>query len=1465
MTEYNETAPAPRRSALRRAGRVLGLSAGVLTGVTVLAVGVILVGANTGPGRRLLMKQTTALTGGMVNIAGMSGRFPDNFHLDSIALKDKDGVWLSLRNIDLNWSPLSMVWRTARIYALKADELNIPRLPVSDPTAQPAAPSSGAKSRLGLSVDIRTLAVQRITVGAALAGVPASFSLAGHGSLSSIDPVIDGLTLPTLPKSDIALHVKRLDASGQIDLATQTGGGKLGLHLDAQEGTDGFAAARLKMPQLTPLSLALDIKGPTNAAALGFSASAGPVKAKAEGELNLLAGDMARLSAQFESPQLALTPDIGWDAIHLAAQLKGKMTAPNGTATLQVDRLAAAGAAVGTLKANFTGQSGQAGVEDLLHLVMTADGVRIPGSAPNLLASAPVQLDAKLSPQPAGKPLQLDISHPLLHLTGSVLTAAPQRGTLTLSLPDLRPIGQVAGTPLQGNAGMTAQFDLPAQAEGDTHLKADGALAITGGQPQAVGLIGPKGTFALAATMRPHTAPGAAASVSSASAPASAPDASASAHTPAVTPKQPGAAQPAPSGVAGSGAEAKQTEEAKKADKPAAQAAGQQIDLASLTVDGQALHLKAQGRVNTGQDLDVTSTLALPDLARALPSLRGGVTLALSAKGLMQDFAAKLHLEGDPGTATMPRGPVVLDADLAHLPSAPAGTVEAHGSVNRAPLLLNVALAQDETGARQIDLKKLSWNSVQGQGALSLAAGEVVPLGTLDVKIGRLADLKDVIGQPISGALAASVKTTQVNQKPLVALKLDGNVAMPQARIGRLSLAGTVKDPAAHPDADLTLKLGGLAAAGMTGQARVTARGPDNAMALTAQIGPATWSGSPLSLDTAALLNLPAKQVRLQKLAATAKQENLRLLAPALLSFGETMGVDRLRVTLGTQGAEPATADIAGRIKPTLAATVDVRNLTPALAHPFMPDLHAQGTLAMQAKVSGTMERPQGQVHLSGNGLRMQGASAAASLPPLHLDATADLAGTSAKVRMQADAGAKLALGVNGTAPLTSTGPISLRTSGHLDLAIANGYLGAQARQALGQVQLALQAEGTLAAPRIAGTVDLQNAEFQDFAQGVHLSAINGRIVGQGNSIVIQNLTAKAGDGTMGVTGSVGVLAPGLPVDIHFVARDARPVSSDLITAIMNSDMTIKGQAAGRMDVVGNVDLRKVEINIPNSLPSSVARLDVVRPGDKTEAEKAATTSATASVIGLDLTLTSPGKFFVRGHGLDAEMAGKLKVKGTSAAPLVSGGFDLKRGNFDLAGISLNFTKGRVAFNGSSVDHKLDPTLDFEADRAVNGETAMLKVGGYASAPKISFESIPSLPQDQVLAMLLFGTDAHSLSSTQMVELGTALATLTGVTTFDPMGTLRKTLHLDRLAVGGGSGVGNGGTTVEAGKYVMRGVYVGAKQATSGSGTQAQVQVDLTKHLKLNTTVGTGGNVTGFTTPENDPGSSVGLLWQYRY
>ena len=79
-----------------------------------------------------------------------------------------------------------------------------------------------------------------------------------------------------------------------------------------------------------------------------------------------------------------------------------------------------------------------------------------------------------------------------------------------------------------------------------------------------------------------------------------------------------------------------------------------------------------------------------------------------------------------------------------------------------------------------------------------------------------------------------------------------------------------------------------------------------------------------------------------------------------------------------------------------------------------------------------------------------------------------------------------------------------------------------------------------------------------------------------------------------------------------------------------------------------------------------------------------------------------------------------------------------------------------------------------------------------------------------------------------------------------------------------GSSSGNG-ASVEAGKYIANGVYVGAKQDTSGQ-TQAQVQIDLTRHLKAETTINTGSaaNVTG-AAAQVDQGSSVGLSYQFDY
>jgi translocation and assembly module TamB len=311
----------------------------------------------------------------------------------------------------------------------------------------------------------------------------------------------------------------------------------------------------------------------------------------------------------------------------------------------------------------------------------------------------------------------------------------------------------------------------------------------------------------------------------------------------------------------------------------------------------------------------------------------------------------------------------------------------------------------------------------------------------------------------------------------------------------------------------------------------------------------------------------------------------------------------------------------------------------------------------------------------------------------------------------------------------------------------------------------------------------------------------------------------------------------------------------------MSGTVKINGQATGELDLSGHIDVARADINIPESLPQKVAVLEVRRPGQAPPQP-----TAPMLVLGLDLTVTAPQQIFVRGHGVDAELGGSLQVKGTSAAPQISGGFDLRRGTFSLAGQTLNFTRGRVTFDGTSPGGTLDPALSLVAESSTSSLTATLMVTGYADAPKIRLSSTPELPQDEILAQLLFGQSVKQLSPLQVAQIAQTLASLSGVGGgTDPLAMVRKGLGLDRLSVGAGSG-STTGATVEAGKYLANGIYLGAKQGTAG-GTQGQVQIDLTKNLKLQTTLGTGGGSVPATgaTPDNDPGSSIGLSYQFEY
>ncbi len=257
------------------------------------------------------------------------------------------------------------------------------------------------------------------------------------------------------------------------------------------------------------------------------------------------------------------------------------------------------------------------------------------------------------------------------------------------------------------------------------------------------------------------------------------------------------------------------------------------------------------------------------------------------------------------------------------------------------------------------------------------------------------------------------------------------------------------------------------------------------------------------------------------------------------------------------------------------------------------------------------------------------------------------------------------------------------------------------------------------------------------------------------------------------------------------------------------------------LDIGGTVHLNRTLIGIPNSLPPNVAVLLMCAGAARPQRRN----PRRGLVIGLDVTVQAPQEILVQGRGLDAEVGGDLHLGGTTESPFVSGGFDLQRGSFSLAASRLNFTAGRVSFNGAGLKNKIDPTLDFTAQTTLGDVTATLRITGLADAPQFEFSSSPAKPQDEIMALLLFGVPVQQLSGFQIAQIGAALASLSGVggdSGLNPLVKLQKSLGLDRLTVGAGTtntaaGTENSGASIAAGRYISRRVYVEAKQNTHGN------------------------------------------------
>ena len=141
------------------------------------------------------------------------------------------------------------------------------------------------------------------------------------------------------------------------------------------------------------------------------------------------------------------------------------------------------------------------------------------------------------------------------------------------------------------------------------------------------------------------------------------------------------------------------------------------------------------------------------------------------------------------------------------------------------------------------------------------------------------------------------------------------------------------------------------------------------------------------------------------------------------------------------------------------------------------------------------------------------------------------------------------------------------------------------------------------------------------------------------------------------------------------------------------------------------------------------------------------------------------------------------------------------------------------------------PYLDLSADSTASGATVTVTVTGPANNPKFAFSSIPALPEDEVLARLIFGRSMSNLSPLQIAQLAEAAAQFAGVGgSTSLLENLRSNLGVDDLDVTTNE---EGGTSVSAGKYLNDRTYVTIEKGDKAGSGKATIDLDIGRGVKL--------------------------------
>jgi translocation and assembly module TamB len=422
--------------------------------------------------------------------------------------------------------------------------------------------------------------------------------------------------------------------------------------------------------------------------------------------------------------------------------------------------------------------------------------------------------------------------------------------------------------------------------------------------------------------------------------------------------------------------------------------------------------------------------------------------------------------------------------------------------------------------------------------------------------------------------------------------------------------------------------------------------------------------------------------------------------------------------------------------------------------------------------------------------------------------------------------------------------PLQASLKGDFNLQTASFLLNPDMHLLTGDLNTDIVIGGTFAKPSLTGIVHINETRYENPVTGTVIEDVDCVLTAE--KITLNVDSCQATDGHQGHYALVG--AVDLPVDDSFGRVDLK-LQSQSASVIRRPD--IESEATGEILLsgdftsllaTGNLEVAPFTAVFDTSFSSGITRINVEEIESLEDLSSPISGKISAlPTIRFDLVITASQQAYLRGHGLEAELAGKIEVHGDLKKPLYDGEFRTVRGYFDLFNKKFDLEQGQVNFANNTLS--LAVVGIYEND----DQTIRADMSGTNDDIKIKFSAVPSIPEDEILAFIIFGKSIQAITPFEAVQLALAVQKLQsgGNGFFDPIGQTRDALGIDTLSIESAEDEdGDNSVNVGIGKYINEKVYLELERTPNPSQPwKGNLDIEMAPDINLRSSTGTQGDI----------------------